>query len=91
MKLVPVIVRELPFHSPVEWRFKKHKVQGKIIYRKNENQYIYYLEHPSFKKVVCSTDERKRYNSLEDARIAAEQWIDLWYSVQGRILSFGAF
>ncbi|NYV66552.1 hypothetical protein HYI36_14895 [Bacillus sp. Gen3] len=90
IKLVPVIISDLPL-APVEWRFKKHKVQGKILYLKKKNCYVYFLNHPSFKKEINSETEGNTYKTLEDARIAAEKWIDLWYSVQGRILSFGAF
>jgi hypothetical protein len=42
-------------------------------------------------KEINSETEGNTYKTLEDARVAAEKWSDLWYSVQGRILSFGAF
>jgi len=91
MKLRPVILNDLPHLNPIEWRFKKHKVEGKIIYRKDTEEYIYYLYYNSFKKEVSSVEEGKVFKTLEEASDASEKWIDLWYSVQGRILSFGAF
>ncbi|HWO75552.1 MAG TPA: hypothetical protein VNM69_06470 [Bacillus sp. (in: firmicutes)] len=91
MKLRPVVVRDLPL-NPIEWHFKKHKVVGRILYRKVQGDYIYELEHSSFKyKKISSLDDGESFLTLEEAGTAAEKWIDLWYSVQGRILSFGAF
>ena len=87
MKLRPVVSNDLPV---VEWRFKKHKVSGKIKYRVQEKDYIYILEHPSFNE-KCSLEEGKTFKTLESAKDAAEKWIDFWDYVQGRIMSFGAF
>lgn len=87
MKLTPVYFE---IHQLPEWRFKKHKVTGKVFYRKEKNDFYYVMEHPSFKS-KNSLDEGKTFQSLEDAGKAAESWIDLWYRIQGRILSFGHF
>lgn len=87
MKLIPITLNDLPHLQPVSWRFKKHHVHGKIHYRKNKDDFIYVLEHPQFKVKNSELDDNKTFETLEDARIAAENWIDLWYAVQGRILA----
>lgn len=83
VKLIEVHVNEpLVFHlPPVEWKFKKHHVNG--IIRKKDDQYYYILYHPSFKELKSD----KYYSSLEEAAKAAEQFINTWYHVQGRLLA----
>jgi len=84
MKLVPVTLQDFPHLEPVEWTFKKQHVRGKV--KKKEEKYYYELDHPSMGN-KCSLDEEKVYETKEDARDAAENYIDLWYSLNGRILA----
>lgn len=83
MKLIEVGINDpMLWHlPPVEWKFKKHHVNGVI--RREDNEYYYILYHPSFKEI--KGDER--YSSLGEASNAAEQFIDTWYHIQGKLLA----
>ncbi|WP_374724108.1 hypothetical protein [Calidifontibacillus erzurumensis] len=84
MKLIPITLYDLPHLPAVEWRFKKKGVTGKVKYRKETKDFIYELYHPQF-KVKSSLDDNKFFLTKEEAAKAAENWIDLWDAVQGRI------
>lgn len=86
MKLIPITLNDLPHLDPIEWRFKKKNVTGKVRYRKDFDDYIYELEHPQFKK-KSSLDENNKFETKEEAAQAAENWIDLWDSVQGKLFA----
>lgn len=81
LKLIAIGLAEFSHLPPVEWRFKKSYVNG--IINKENDQYSYTLYHPSFNEIKGE----KVYSSLEDCRLAAEQFINTWYIVQGRILA----
>lgn len=86
MKLVPILLYDHMYLPPKKWRFKKRHINGKVIYRESSNDYIYVLEHHLL-DIDSECDKGETFATKEEAAKAAENFIELWYSVQGRLLS----
>ncbi len=85
MKLRPIINQEFSHFSPIEWRFKKKHINGKVIFRKKEKDYYFIIHHTAIGTKNSLIDNNKTYKTKEEAAIAAENAIELWYTVQGRL------
>ncbi|WP_240377266.1 hypothetical protein [Bacillus piscicola] len=77
MKLIPTV----DFGIIESWRFKKHNVTGVITKNRKTGMYQYEITHETF------VEKREGFLTLEDAKSVAENKINLWYSVQGKLLA----
>lgn len=93
MKLIPIFLDNeiMPTDEIQEYRFKKHNIKGKIKFiedlQTQQIRYYYEIDLPSERRIVSSLNEGYEWTELEEARQAAEDYINVWYYINARKLA----